>query len=304
MAGESENSKLLMLSIFLVQKLRENVNKTFSCLHEGVMCGKDDDVSFDGKVKHFITHLQHNLCSVNDNISELEKLSNSIVKVHVSQGSSLGVTGLLSLDPVLDKTPLYQQVLQSYKWSSKLKEHASHAYALLNHHCTMRRSSSIGSKKRKIQQNLTMEQMVSTLNRQYMDIMMINKVPNMPNVYQVTLGRTFYAIVGLRRLLIERVVVRGQHENIYLDDRMVDIWTLSRYKVFQKITDHATSAMLHYHLPLKAEMCFYSFMKWLHSYQKLFSTPCRHCGQFLQDNLPPTWHDFRSLLPFHEGCRQ
>ena len=56
-----------------------------------------------------------------DTYSELEKLSNSMMKVHVSQGSSLGVTGLLSLDPVLDKTPLYQQVLQSYKWSSKVK---------------------------------------------------------------------------------------------------------------------------------------------------------------------------------------
>ena len=52
--------------------------------------------------------------------SELEKLSNNISKFN--QGSSIGLTGLLSLDPVLDKTPLYQQILQSYKWSYKVNK--------------------------------------------------------------------------------------------------------------------------------------------------------------------------------------
>ncbi|XP_038046159.1 mediator of RNA polymerase II transcription subunit 27-like [Patiria miniata] len=306
MAADTDNTKMLMLAIFAVQKLRENVNKTFSSLHDGVKTSTEDEANVDGKVKHFVTQLHHNLCSVNDCFSDLEKLTSNIVKG--SQGSSLGVTGFLSLDPVLDKTPMYQQVLQSYKWWTKLKEHSSHASSLLNYH-TMRRSTSILGKKRKLQPSLlayslqAVDQLVSSLNRQFMDAMVITKVPNMPNVYQVTLGRTFYAIVGLQRLLIERVVIRGQHENIYMDERMVDIWTPSKYKVFQKITDHATSAMLHYQ-PLRPDMCFFSFMKWLHSYQKLFCSPCRHCGQFLQDNLPPTWHDFRTLLPYHEGCRQ
>ncbi len=305
MAANHENSKIIMQALHSTQKSRESVNKTFTNLTDGVKSANDADQAME--VKNFVTQLHINLCIVNDNFSELEKLTNNMSKFH--QGSSIGLTGLLSLDPVLDKTPLYQQVLQSYKWSFKLKEHCGHASSLMSQY-TMKRSLGITVKKRKMQPNplaispQVIEQMISTVNRQFMDIMFIDKVPNTRNVYQVTLGRTFHAIVGLRRILIERVVIRGQHENISMDDRMVDIWAPSKYKVFQKITDHATSAMLHYHLPLRADLCFRSFMTWLRSYQKLFSTPCRHCGQLLMDNLPPTWHDFRTYCPYHECCRQ
>lgn len=32
----------------------------------------------------------------------------------------MGNLGQISLDPVLDKTPIYPQVLQTYKWSTKV----------------------------------------------------------------------------------------------------------------------------------------------------------------------------------------
>ena len=65
--------------------------------------------------------------------SELEKLSNNISKFN--QGSSIGLTGLLSLDPVLDKTPLYQQILQSYKWSYKVNKIISIFFLILYYKC-------------------------------------------------------------------------------------------------------------------------------------------------------------------------
>ncbi|KAH0615394.1 hypothetical protein JD844_004584 [Phrynosoma platyrhinos] len=43
---------------------------------------------------------------------------------------------------------------------------------------------------------------------------------------------------------------------------------------------------------------------WLRSYIKLFQAPCQRCGKFLQDGLPPTWRDFRTLEAFHDTCRQ
>lgn len=51
--------------------------------------------------------------------SELERLSNLVGKP--SENHPLHNSGLLSLDPVQDKTPLYSQLLQAYKWSNKVR---------------------------------------------------------------------------------------------------------------------------------------------------------------------------------------
>ncbi|XP_013362165.1 PREDICTED: mediator of RNA polymerase II transcription subunit 27-like [Chinchilla lanigera] len=84
----------------------------------------------------------------------------------------------------------------------------------------------------------------------------------------------------------------------------LDIWSKSNYQVFQKVTDHATTALLHYQLPQMPDVVVRSFMTWLRSYIKLFQAPCQRCGKFLQDGLPPTWRDFRTLEAFHDTCRQ
>lgn len=58
--------------------------------------------------------------------SELERLSNLVGKP--SENHPLHNSGLLSLDPVQDKTPLYSQLLQAYKWSNKVTEYISVIY--------------------------------------------------------------------------------------------------------------------------------------------------------------------------------
>lgn len=50
--------------------------------------------------------------------SELERLSGLVGRP--SESHPLHNSGLLSLDPVQDKTPLYSQLLQAYKWSNKV----------------------------------------------------------------------------------------------------------------------------------------------------------------------------------------
>lgn len=51
--------------------------------------------------------------------SELERLSGLVGRP--SESHPLHNSGLLSLDPVQDKTPLYSQLLQAYKWSNKVR---------------------------------------------------------------------------------------------------------------------------------------------------------------------------------------
>lgn len=53
-------------------------------------------------------------------VSELERLSGLVGRP--SESHPLHNSGLLSLDPVQDKTPLYSQLLQAYKWSNKVTQ--------------------------------------------------------------------------------------------------------------------------------------------------------------------------------------
>ncbi|KAF6125729.1 mediator complex subunit 27 [Phyllostomus discolor] len=227
------NLEAFSQAINAIQALRSSVSRVFDCLKDG-MRNKE---TLEGREKAFIAQFQDNLHSVNRDLNELERLSNLVGKP--SENHPLHNSGLLSLDPVQDKTPLYSQLLQAYKWSNK-----------------------------------------------------------------VTLGKVLKVIVVMRSLFIDRTIVKGFSENVYTEDGKLDIWSKSNYQVFQKVTDHATTALLHYQLPQMPDVVVRSFMTWLRSYIKLFQAPCQRCGKFLQDGLPPTWRDFRTLEAFHDTCRQ
>lgn len=65
------------------------------------------------------------------------------------------------------------------------------------------------------------------------------------------MGRTLRAVVILKGWLIEWVVVRGLSEDFSKDNDTVDLWTESKFKVFQKVTDNANAAMLHFCVPTR-----------------------------------------------------
>ncbi|KAI5735173.1 hypothetical protein M8J77_015178 [Diaphorina citri] len=83
----------------------------------------------------------------------------------------------------------------------------------------------------------------------------------------------------------------------------MDLWTESRHHVFRKITEHAHSAMLHFYSPALPELAVRSFMTWLHSFNTVFSDPCKRCNNYLLNNYPPTWRDYRTLDPYHDECK-
>jgi mediator of RNA polymerase II transcription subunit 27 len=74
------------------------------------------------------------------------------------------------------------------------------------------------------------------------------------------LGRTLKAVVILKGWLIEWVVVRAANEEMYKEDGTLELWAESRYKVFQKVTDNANAAMLHFLAPTHPELSVRSFM--------------------------------------------
>ena len=77
---------------------------------------------------------------------------------------------------------------------------------------------------------------------------------------EVTLDRVLRAVLIFKGLMIEWVVVKGFAEESVSTDRVVDVWSDSRYKVFRKITENANAAMLNFASPVYPEVAVKSFM--------------------------------------------
>uniref|UniRef100_A0A8C2HXL0 Mediator complex subunit 27 n=1 Tax=Cyprinus carpio TaxID=7962 RepID=A0A8C2HXL0_CYPCA len=288
------NLEAFSQAINAIQALRSSVTRVFDSLKDG-MKNKE---TLEGREKVFITEFQDNLQSVNRDLNELERLSTLVGRP--SESHPLHNSGLLSLDPVQDKTPLYSQLLQAYKWSNKLQYHAGLASSLLNQQSLKRSANQMGTsaKRRPKVQPSTLA--LPTQNAQIPSVSSTQPIFCCLFSFQVTLGKVLKAIVVMRSLFIDRTIVRGYHENIYSEDGKVKHFI----SLHVQVTDHATTALLHYQLPQMPDVVVRSFMTWLRSYIKLFQTPCQRCGKYLQEGLPPTWRDFRTLEAFHDTCRQ
>uniref|UniRef100_A0A8C0NQW2 Mediator of RNA polymerase II transcription subunit 27 n=1 Tax=Canis lupus familiaris TaxID=9615 RepID=A0A8C0NQW2_CANLF len=234
------NLEAFAQAISAIQALRSSVSRVFDCLKDG-MRNKE---TLEGREKAFIAHFQDNLHSVNRDLNELERLSNLVGKP--SENHPLHNSGLLSLDPVQDKTPLYSQLLQAYKWSNKLQYHAGLASGLLNQQSLKRSANQMGvsAKRRPKAQPTTLvlppqyvDDVISRIDRMFPEMSIHLSRPNGTSaMLLVTLGKVLKVIVVMRSLFIDRTIVRGYSENVYTEDGKLDIWSKSNYQVFQKET--------------------------------------------------------------------
>ncbi|XP_064435739.1 mediator of RNA polymerase II transcription subunit 27 isoform X5 [Mirounga angustirostris] len=245
------NLEAFAQAISAIQALRSSVSRVFDCLKDG-MRNKE---TLEGREKAFIAHFQDNLHSVNRDLNELERLSNLVGKP--SENHPLHNSGLLSLDPVQDKTPLYSQLLQAYKWSNKLQYHAGLASGLLNQQSLKRSANQMGvsAKRRPKAQPTTLvlppqkngeayyvrryvDDVISRIDRMFPEMSIHLSRPNGTSaMLLVTLGKVLKVIVVMRSLFIDRTIVRGYSENVYTEDGKLDIWSKSNYQVFQKAED-------------------------------------------------------------------
>ncbi|XP_067328071.1 mediator of RNA polymerase II transcription subunit 27 isoform X2 [Anolis sagrei] len=108
------NLEAFAQAIAATQALRSSVTRVFDCLKDG----RRRKEGAEGRAERgFVASFQDSLLGLSRDLSELERLSNLVGKP--SENHPLHNSGLLSLDPVQDKTPLYSQLLQAYKWSNK-----------------------------------------------------------------------------------------------------------------------------------------------------------------------------------------
>lgn len=88
------------------------------------------------------------------------------------------------------------------------------------------------------------------------------------------MGKVLNVIVIMRSLCIDPTIVKGHHKSIHAEDGKLAT-VQSQLLVFQKVTDHASMALLHSQLPQMLDVMVRSFMTWLRSYIKLFQAPCQ-----------------------------
>ena len=109
-------------------------------------------------------------------------------------------------------------------------------------------------------------------------------------IVEVHLDRILKAVLIFKGMMIEWVVVKGWEEELVKQDTgQPDIWGESRYhvsyiliyntraskalrllsssQVFQRITENANAAMLHFQSPIYPELAVKSFMTYLHRYK-------------------------------------
>ncbi|NXH11600.1 MED27 polymerase, partial [Bucco capensis] len=234
------NLEAFSQAIAAIQALRSSVTRVFDCLKDG-MRNKE---TLEGREKGFVAAFQESLHSVSRDLGELERLSNLVGKP--SENHPLHNSGLLSLDPVQDKTPLYSQLLQAYKWSNKLQYHAGLASGLLNQQSLKRSANQMGvsAKRRPKAQPTTLvlppqyvDDVINRIDRMFPEMSIQLSRPNGTSaMLLVTLGKVLKVIVVMRSLFIDRTIVKGYHENVYTEDGKLDIWSKSSYQVFQKVS--------------------------------------------------------------------
>jgi len=301
--ADTNSPDIIQKSLAELNQLRHDSNRVFRTAAEGVKETGGDET----KEKKFLSTLK----------KQIDKVSSSILSVetNLSQPTNLPTTlllGNLDSDSSVESFTLYTSLSKSYKWLDKVHDYAAGAAAHLSQN-SLKRSYGAVTKSRRRNPNTShnapthhLNSMIEGINKMFPDMKLSISRPGntkLNAIVEVNLDRILKAVLIFKGMMIEWVVVKGWEEELVRQDSQPDIWGESRYQVFQRITENANAAMLHFQSPIYPELAVKSFMTYLHSFNSLFSDKCKQCGHHTKDNLPPTWREFRTLEAFHQDCR-
>lgn len=222
----------------------------------------------------------------------------------ISPGESIH----LAMDSSLDKHNLYMDLCKSYKTYAKLHDYSQHCHAFLHQqslkrvHKRFETSSSNQSRDSRTDSILatfnpyvfkiylskssvmaTLENILKT-SCPYVDGTYSQPFGVSTGVFQISVNRVLKAILVMRGIVIDAVIVKAYHESFaskatrnggssaallaaeaggspFVDpDDDIDLWSESKYAVFRKLTHHANAAVLHFQYPTFPEIAVKSFL--------------------------------------------
>ncbi|KAK2559241.1 Mediator of RNA polymerase II transcription subunit 27 [Acropora cervicornis] len=201
--------------------LRLTVNKVFQDLLNDP-CANNQLPGDSSESGAYVTqNLKRNLVGVYKALSDLDKASDGLASSE-SRSLSLGNTGLLSLDPLEDRTSLYDRLLGTYHWHEKI-------FYLLAHF----RSTA----------GLIMFKKTASISHTKFTWSNLSK-ESQDQLKRVVVPKTFKAIIVMQATGIDQLVVRGLQESSLLEK--VEPWPQSRHAVFRKVRTSCDTLHLSY----------------------------------------------------------
>ncbi|XP_046433418.1 mediator of RNA polymerase II transcription subunit 27-like [Neodiprion fabricii] len=288
----------LQTALTAIRLLRISVRQLFN----PVGSGQGVDGGEDNSMTNFPRDLQEFLSTIASRVRDVEQAVNTLEPT--PEPFDLPSMMYLGQHTTQEGQAFHDTLVNTYRWIKDVEEKSGVAQTLLSQNSMTRSYLTAGrpvkKRLRTASHNVPPEQVdsvIMTIDRLYDDMTItISRQLSSNAVLHVTLGHILKAVIACKGLLIESVVIKGYGES-------TDLWTESRHEVFKKLTENAYAAMLHFDSPTSPECSVISFMDWFHSFTNLFSVPCKRCGLYLHNFLPPTWRDFDTLEPYHQECR-
>lgn len=230
----------------------------------------------------------------------------------------------LAMDSSLDKHNLYMDLCSSYKTYAKLNDYSASCHALLHqqslkrvhkrvenapssvaggghHHHSHHHNQARGDSRNEsvvatfnpyiYKICLSKQSVTQTLETclklcEFMEGTYSQPFGLSTGVFQISVNRVMKAILVMRGIVIDAVIVKAYHEsfaskaggslaclmgesesvgggggNQFVDpDDDIDLWSESKYNVFRRLTHHANAAVLHFQYPTYPEIAVRSFL--------------------------------------------
>jgi len=303
--ADTSAAEIIRSSLAELHRLRHSANTVFRTAAEGVKeTGGEEtkEKKFLSTLKQQIDTVQGSLASVETQLGQPASLPNS----------NALLLGSLDSDSNVETFNLYTTLSRSYKWLDRAHDYSAGAAAHLSRNSLKRSYGAVTRNRRRnpntqaVVDPVYFNRKIEEMNKLFPDMKLSISRPGgtkLNAIVEVSLDRILKAVVIFKGMMIEWVVVKGWEEELVRQDSQPDIWGESRFQVFQRITENANAAMLHFQSPIYPELAVQSFMTYLHSFGSLFSEKCKQCKLHTKDNLPPTWREFRTLEAFHQNCR-
>ncbi|KAK3739592.1 hypothetical protein QZH41_011217, partial [Actinostola sp. cb2023] len=235
--------------------LRSSVSQIFEDFVSKPISKSDTESSDPVKSSEIVTDLKKHFGNIQKSVSYIEKSAAQVSHINKTDfgAIALGSTGLVSLDPGDDKTHLYRDLVGTYNWHEKLYTQSQQAISCLKriHPCSAKRNED-SFVKRHVRYGVStsksdlerLDKVIQLLRQKHSNLRILLFRVSGALLLEVTVPKTFKAMVVLKGFGIDQVIVRGVNET--LNDQKEDMWTPSKYAVYQKLTDYASSAFLHY----------------------------------------------------------
>jgi mediator of RNA polymerase II transcription subunit 27 len=165
-----------------IKTLRSNVRRVFESVSNGLRA----DHGEEGKENKFIVELQDLLTTVNNNLRDVESAVGNLTPP--PGAFNLGNTTYLGQETTQERQALYGQLVNSYKWTDKIREYSALAGNILATNSFNKTYKTFSTTKRRKTQTSNhnvlpevIENLITSIDRLFPDVTITANRPFSPN---------------------------------------------------------------------------------------------------------------------------